>query len=161
MSTFAQLPPEEQATRLHRLAVVAAARWPLECVRIEPIKVRENAVYAVHTADERRVVLRVHRLGYHSDEALHSELTWMSALGESGLEVPRPVPSRAGKSFERVAVADVPGPRQVDVFEWIEGWYNPHRRHSALGYRSPVNYERAHQRSVTAIRLPALLPPAA
>jgi putative transposase len=29
------------------------------------------------------------------------------------------------------------------VFEYIEGWYNPHRRHSALDYRSPVNYERS------------------
>jgi putative transposase len=28
------------------------------------------------------------------------------------------------------------------VFEWLEGWYNPHRRHSSLGYRSPMNYER-------------------
>jgi putative transposase len=37
---------------------------------------------------------------------------------------------------------------RMAVFEWIEGWYNPHRRHSALGYRSPVNYERAHERSV-------------
>ncbi len=24
------------------------------------------------------------------------------------------------------------------VFEWIEGWYNPHRRHSSLGHLSPV-----------------------
>jgi putative transposase len=30
----------------------------------------------------------------------------------------------------------------VAAFEWIEGWYNPHRRHSSLGYRSPVIYER-------------------
>lgn len=36
---------------------------------------------------------------------------------------------------------------KMAVFEWIEGWYNPHRRHSSLGYRSPVNFERAHQRS--------------
>ena len=33
---------------------------------------------------------------------------------------------------------------KMAVFQWIEGWYNPHRRHSSLGYRSPVNYEQAH-----------------
>jgi len=27
------------------------------------------------------------------------------------------------------------------VFEFIEGWYNPHRRHSSLGQVSPVRYE--------------------
>ena len=27
------------------------------------------------------------------------------------------------------------------IFEWIEAWYNPRRRHSALGYRSPIDYE--------------------
>ena len=30
------------------------------------------------------------------------------------------------------------------VFEFIEGWYNPHRRQSALDYLSPINYERSH-----------------
>ena len=28
------------------------------------------------------------------------------------------------------------------IFEWIEGWYNPHRRHSSIGRLSPNNFER-------------------
>jgi putative transposase len=28
-----------------------------------------------------------------------------------------------------------------DIFEFIEMWYNPRRRHSSLGYRSPAEYE--------------------
>ena len=31
---------------------------------------------------------------------------------------------------------------RMAIFEFIEGWYNPHRRHSRLGYRSPMDYER-------------------
>lgn len=31
---------------------------------------------------------------------------------------------------------------RLAVFEYIEGWYNPHRRHSGLDNQSPVNYER-------------------
>jgi putative transposase len=34
---------------------------------------------------------------------------------------------------------------RLAVFEFIEGWYNPHRRHSALDYESPVSYEQKHQ----------------
>ena len=30
------------------------------------------------------------------------------------------------------------------LFTWIEGWYNPRRRHSALNYLSPINFERKH-----------------
>ncbi len=32
---------------------------------------------------------------------------------------------------------------RMAVFDFIEAWYNPHRRHSALGQLSPVNYERS------------------
>ena len=30
---------------------------------------------------------------------------------------------------------------RLALFTYIEGWYNPRRRHSALGYRSPANFE--------------------
>lgn len=30
------------------------------------------------------------------------------------------------------------------IFEWIECWYNPARRHSSLGMLSPVNFEQLH-----------------
>jgi putative transposase len=31
---------------------------------------------------------------------------------------------------------------RMAVFEWIEGWYNSRRRHSALGYLSPNDFEK-------------------
>ena len=34
---------------------------------------------------------------------------------------------------------------RMAVFEFIEGWYNPGRHHSALGYQSPINYEKQAQ----------------
>ena len=37
---------------------------------------------------------------------------------------------------------------RMAVFEFIEGWYNPHRRHSALDYQSPMMYEKKHQAEV-------------
>jgi putative transposase len=37
-----------------------------------------------------------------------------------------------------------------DVFYYIEGFYNPNRLHSSLGYLSPVAYESAHNRHASA-----------
>jgi putative transposase len=36
---------------------------------------------------------------------------------------------------------------RMAIFEFIEGWYNPHRRHSSLGQQSPLNYERKRQQA--------------
>jgi putative transposase len=33
---------------------------------------------------------------------------------------------------------------KMAAFQFIEGWYNPHRRHSGIDYLSPINYERRH-----------------
>jgi putative transposase len=37
------------------------------------------------------------------------------------------------------------GEARLAVFEYIEGWYNSNRRHSALDYESPISYERKHR----------------
>jgi putative transposase len=37
---------------------------------------------------------------------------------------------------------------RMAVFEFLEGFYNPRRRHSALGYLSPINYERRMEPNV-------------
>lgn len=42
---------------------------------------------------------------------------------------------------------------RMAVFQFIEGWYNPGRRHSALRYMSPINYERS-----TRVRLETVSP---
>ena len=34
---------------------------------------------------------------------------------------------------------------RMAVFQFIEGFYNPSRRHSALGYLSPIEYERRRE----------------
>lgn len=39
------------------------------------------------------------------------------------------------------------------IFEYIEGWFNPRRRHSTLGYLSPADYEQAHHDALAATTL--------
>ena len=36
-------------------------------------------------------------------------------------------------------------------FSYIEGWYNPVRLHSALGYQSPMTYEANREAAETEI----------
>ena len=59
---------------------------------------------------------------------------------------------RSWKSFAEARTA---------VFTWIEGWYNPRRRHKGLGQKSPINFERdLHDNATTTIPMVAELPSA-
>ena len=37
---------------------------------------------------------------------------------------------------------------RMAIFTWIEGWYNPRRRHSGIGQKSPVNFDKALQEKI-------------
>ena len=45
--------------------------------------------------------------------------------------------------LERITLR-TPREARTAVFDFIEGWYNPRRRHSALDYESPIAFEQQH-----------------
>src|SRR5438876_1860573 len=42
---------------------------------------------------------------------------------------------------------------RLALFTYIEGWYNPRRRHSALGRISPINFERTYLEHKSRIKM--------
>jgi hypothetical protein len=121
MEGFYELTPAQQGERVAALARAALESWGLEARELTLLKYRENAVFRVAASDGRRYAIRIHRAGYHSDAELRSELQWMLALSADGFDVPELVATRRGNLFEVVSHPDVPEPRQVDLFGWIDG----------------------------------------
>ena len=84
--------------------VTACARAALADYGVRPdadvrlLNVSENATFLVTDPDAGPSVLRVHRLGYHSQQAIASELAWMDALrAEAGIRTPRVLPAGDGR----------------------------------------------------------------
>ena len=121
MSDFYRSEPAVQGEAYAALARAALAHWSMEDAELQLLKMRENAVFSVSTGTGQRYAMRIHRAGYHSDDALLSELQWMTALDAEGIHTPRIIPSAAGELFERVRVDEVPESRQVDMLAWIDG----------------------------------------
>lgn len=96
------------------IAKEAARHWGLGGAEIALAARRENVVFRV-SAPGGEYALRLHRPGYRSDAELTSELQWMAALAEGGLDVPQPLAAQDGRFM--VAVAG----HQVDVLNWVPG----------------------------------------
>ncbi|MED5462078.1 MAG: aminoglycoside phosphotransferase, partial [Pseudomonadota bacterium] len=72
MSDFFSVSKDEQLARMTRAGHASLQHWNIERADLRLIKYRENAVFEMSNGDF-RAALRLHRHGYHSDEALHSE----------------------------------------------------------------------------------------
>src|SRR6202046_5569494 len=69
----------------------------------ELLTVSENATFLVWDPDAGPSVLRVHRLGYHTEQEISSELAWMDALrAEAGVRTPRVLPAADGRRIVTV-----------------------------------------------------------
>lgn len=95
-------------------AAAALERWDLSNARATFVAGRENEVYRVD-AQEGTFALRLRRPGYRSAEELQSELQWLQAMADAGLNVPQPLLSRDGALIESVQG------RYVDLVNWLDG----------------------------------------
>lgn len=96
------------------IAAEAVSRWAgLSDPQL--ISFRENLVFSAQ-ASGRKVVVRVHRPGYQSEDAIRSELWFMAALAENGMSVPRPRQTPEGD-----AIAHLSDGLIASTLEWLDG----------------------------------------
>jgi len=114
-----------EPSALDRIAQQALASYDLpEGTTAELVNQSENATYAVRTPDGgTAAALRVHRLDYHPDGAIRSELAWIDALRQDGV-ITTPAIRTARDGERELTVADPDGetaPRSAVMFEWLPG----------------------------------------
>ncbi len=89
---------------------------------IELLNVSENATFLVSDPDAGPSVLRVHRLGYHTEQEISSELAWMDALrAEAGVHTPRVLAALDGRRVVTVAEPGGAAVRHCVRFEFLPG----------------------------------------
>jgi Ser/Thr protein kinase RdoA (MazF antagonist) len=89
---------------------------------VELLNVSENATFLVTDPDAGPSVLRVHRLGYHTEPEIASELAWMDALrAEAGVRTPRVRPAAGGRRVVTVAEPGGAAERYCVRFEFLPG----------------------------------------
>jgi len=115
---------EELLRRLKEVAGRAALiAVPEGGFSIELLNHSENSTYLITKASTgERLILRVHRTGYHSRAAIESELIWMEALrAEAGVHTPRVIAGPDGTRVHEVFTEALPGGRNCVFFEFLEG----------------------------------------
>ncbi|WP_395685639.1 phosphotransferase enzyme family protein [Aestuariivirga sp.] len=124
--SMANFNPEDHAgqlTALEQLARSALARYPIaaDC-GIRLLNLSENAMFKVEDAAGNRWVLRVHREGYHTPEAIASELAWAMALrNEQVVITPSPVAGHDGRFVQQLSNPGLATARHVVLFHWEPG----------------------------------------
>lgn len=119
--SFADLTEKQQIAALEQLGRSALEVWCLDHPDISLVKYRENAVFAVKTADGGRWALRVHRPGYRSREQILGEFAWIRGLDRDGIPVPQPRATPDGLLVVEGRASAVPEPRLCTLIAWVDG----------------------------------------
>jgi putative transposase len=122
----------------------------------QPHLLTELALEALHMALGRR--LPEAGLVHHSDRGIqYAALAYQAVLDKHGIVCSM---SRKGDCWDNAVTESFFGTLKTELInrhswptrrtardaiaDYIEGFYNPHRLHSSLGYLSPMEFERSH-----------------
>ncbi len=123
---------------------------------------KELVIDAVEMAVERRRPAK--GVIHHSDHgSQYTALLFTGRCEQAGIEVSmgsigdcydNAVCESFHASLKKELIHRRPWPTRAEarsaIFEYIEGWFNPRRRHSTLGYLSPADYEAQHYDTLAA-----------
>ncbi len=123
MTDFDSLSHDEQLPILLDVANKALSQYDLPSgSSAKMLNLSENATYKVEAPDGRRFALRVHRDGYHSKQAIASELAWEIDLRQTGVvTTPNPLKGKDGEIIQEVSHPRLARPRNVVLFDWETG----------------------------------------
>jgi Ser/Thr protein kinase RdoA (MazF antagonist) len=121
---FENLDPDAQRAHLLSVAERTLPFWEISSdATLTLLNISENATYRVDDpAHSVPTILRVHRTGYHTRNAVLTELAWMRALREGGgVETPRSLQARDGELIHSVTTDALREERFVVMFEFVSG----------------------------------------
>lgn len=146
------------------IAVVEDA-WSRYCLghAVRATKAVELVLAALEMAIWRRGEMQAAGAVHHSDRgSQYTSFAFSRRLVEAGLH---PSMGSVGDALDNAMCESLIGTLKVerldrrsyssvddvalDVFDWIETWYNRRRRHSSLGMLSPLEYESQHYDGIT------------
>lgn len=124
------LSADNAVAHVTEVATAALAHYPVAPgSAVQLLDLSENATFRVDEPDGPPSVLRVHRLNYHSPEAIASELSWLAALRQqAGIRTPRVLPTADGAALATVGPPGGGPTRVVVRFEFLSGTEPPEHR---------------------------------
>lgn len=156
--------------RLRKLAKKALESYGLEDAKLKLHAYTGNGIYKVFVPYDSKskssfhpgvYTLRLHQPNYMKPKYISSELEWLSALSNAGIDVPRPFRNLDGKWLTEVdSDYDVPQKRNCSLISWVEGRlltknFRPYHFKSlgrvigkiheqSIGWKPPKGFARPH-----------------
>ncbi len=122
MGKFEQLTYRGQVRWLRQLAIEAISHFPVKMARLDFIQHGENATYKLTDTKGNTYLVKIHRLNYHTELQINSELQWLRHLSKNKfLKIPVPIHSQKKNYLVKVKNLHFPEGRFVSMYHWIHG----------------------------------------